>query len=118
MQFDALQNVFLYIFIGVVLGYFLTKYYYEKTRNFALGKTIEGIMISKNIEEILSLSKDLNTIIEKLRLESDGLLDQIQKSRDIETYSPDNQSIEKSSGIKNSYEEETSSKQKAENENQ
>jgi hypothetical protein len=114
MQFDSLQNIFLYIFFGVVLGYFLTRYYYEKTRNFALGKTIEGIMISKNIDVLINLSKDLNTIIEKLRLESDGLIEQIQKSRDIETYSHDDQ-LNNSLENKVSFEEEFLNAQSKEN---
>ena len=117
MQFEVLQNLFLNIFIGIVLGFILTRYYYEKTRNFALGKTIEGILISRNIEELIYLSEDLNGIIEKLRLESDGLLEQIKKSRNIETYSYDDEIIEKTLSINPVYEETSSNTEKQEKKN-
>lgn len=84
MAFESFQNFFLYVFVGTVLGFILTRYYYEKSKNYALGKTIEGIMISRNVEEILNLSQDLASVIEKIRYESDSLLEQIKKARDIE----------------------------------
>lgn len=71
-------------------------------------------MISKNIDVLINLSKDLNTIIEKLRLESDGLIEQIQKSRDIETYSHDDQ-LNNSLENKVSFEEEFLNAQRKEN---
>jgi hypothetical protein len=85
MDLASIQNILFDVLIGMILGFFISRYFYEKNKNHALGKTIEGIMISRSVEEILSLSKDLNSVIEKMQIESYELLEQILHARDIES---------------------------------
>ena len=99
MQFESIENFLFDVFIGMILGFFITRYYNKKNTNNTLGKTIEGIMISGNMEEILSLSKDLNSVIEKIQIESDELLEQILHARDIETIPHDNNIIKNSENM-------------------
>ena len=54
-------------------------------------------MISRSVEEIYSLSKDLNSLLEKIQTESYELVEQISHARDIETIPFDN-NINKTSG--------------------
>ena len=89
MEFESFQSILLYLCIGTVLGVYLTRKYHEKTKNYHLGKTIEGIMISANVEELVSLSQDLTSLIVKLQLESNKLLEEIKHAQDIETISYD-----------------------------
>jgi hypothetical protein len=74
MQFDSFQLILLYLCIGIILGIFVTRKYHEKTKNYHIGKTIEGIMISRNVEELLSLSQDLISLIVKLQFESNKFI--------------------------------------------
>ena len=99
MQFESIENFLFDVFIGMIIGFFITRYFYEKNKNHIIGKTIEGIMISGNVEEILSLSKDLNSVIEKIQIESDELLEQILHARDIETIPHDNNIIKNSENM-------------------
>jgi hypothetical protein len=96
MQFESLQSILLYICIGVILGIYVTRKYHEKTKNYHIGKTIEGILISRNVEELLSLSQDLNSLIVKLQLESNNLLEEIKHAQDIETISYDDDLLKNS----------------------
>ena len=99
MELASIQNFFFDVSIGMILGFFVTRYYYEKNRNHSLGKTIEGIMISRSVEEISSLSKDLNSLLEKIQLESYELVEQISHARDIETIPYDNNIIKDSGNM-------------------
>lgn len=99
MELAWIQNILFDVLIGIILGFFITRYYYEKNKNHVLGKTLEGIMISRSVEEILSLSKDLNIIIEKMQIESYELLEQILHARDIETIPYDNNKINNSGNM-------------------
>ena len=99
MELASIQDFFFDVSIGMILGFFITRYYYEKNRNHSLGKTIEGIMISRSVEEISSLSKDLNSLLEKIQLESYELVEQISHARDIETIPYDNKIIKDSGNM-------------------
>jgi len=99
MELASIQNIFFDVLFGMILGFFITRYYYEKNKNHTLGKTIEGIMISRSVEEIHSLSKDLNSLIEKMQIESYELLEQILHARDIETIPYDNNIINNSGNM-------------------
>ena len=99
MELASIQNIIFDVLIGMILGFFITRYYYEKNKNNIIGKTIEGIMISKSVEEISSLSKDLNSLVEKIQIESYELLEQISHARDIETIPYDNNIIKNSENM-------------------
>ena len=99
MELASIQNIIFDVLIGMILGFFITRYYYEKSKNNTIGKTIEGIMISKSVEEISSLSKDLNSLVEKIQIESYELLEQISHARDIETIPYDNNIIKNSENM-------------------
>jgi len=99
MELASIQNIIFDVSIGMILGFFVTRYYYEKNRNHSLGKTIEGIMISRSVEEISSLSKDLNSLLEKIQFESYELVEQISHARDFETIPYDNNIIKNSGNM-------------------
>lgn len=80
-----ISDLFFGFIIGSVLGSLAAWRYYKRTRNDSVGRKIENIMLSKNVEEMLILSQELNNLIEKIQTESIELYDQIYRVRDIET---------------------------------
>ena len=86
MFLDALGNIFVILFFGALIGIFLTRYYYEKTKNYKLGKTIEGVLISESIKDIVVLGEELTRILNELDFLGGELIENVKKSRDIESY--------------------------------
>ena len=85
MAFGVPEEYLVSTAIGVLIGVFAAKYFYENTRNYSIGKAIEGAMISDNIEVLFDYSKDLERLLSKMNAESDSLLDQIKRCGDIES---------------------------------
>ena len=81
------SDLFFGIIIGIIMGGLITWQYFEKTKNNSVGRRIENVLLSKNVEAVLGLSQELNELIEKLRFESDELYDAIYRVRDIESMS-------------------------------
>jgi hypothetical protein len=71
--------------IGVILGVFATRFYYERTvQNVALGRIIEFSMITKSIQDLGQLSTSLNEIIQGMIRCGEELDEQLRFSHDIE----------------------------------
>ena len=83
MMIEALKTPISIFLLGIIAGSFFTKKYLERTQH-SLGKAIESILISRNIEEIHELSKALNAIVEKLSLSGDELIEKVIDAQDIE----------------------------------
>jgi hypothetical protein len=81
---EALKTPVSIFLLGIIIGSYFTKRYLERSQNHSLGKAIESIMISRNIEEIHELSKAFNTIVEKLSLSGDELVEKVINAQDIE----------------------------------
>ena len=84
MIWRILEDYFVIFSIGLVFGVIIARYYYERATNQSLGRIIEGVMISETVDELFRQSKELESLITKMRSESDSLLDQIKRIRDIE----------------------------------
>jgi hypothetical protein len=83
------SDIFFGFIVGSVLGSIATWRFYERTKNDSVGRKIENIMLSKNVEEMLVLCQELNNVIEKIETESVELYDQIYRVRDIESLPED-----------------------------
>jgi len=81
---ETLKTPISIFILGIITGYYITKKYLERSQHHSLGKAIESIMISRNIEEIHELSKALNKIVSKLSLSGDELIEQVLNAQDIE----------------------------------
>ena len=89
MIWRIIQDYFVVFSVGLIFGVIITRYYYERASNHSLGRIIEGVMISESVDELFSHSKELESLVSKIRSESDNLIDQIKRIRDIEkTRSP------------------------------
>ena len=88
MIWDIFENYLVTLIIGAIVGGLFTRYYYEKSKNYALGKTIEGVMISGSIEDLRDYCNELDLLLTKMRSESDNLLEQIKRCMDIENMVP------------------------------
>jgi len=80
----VLENYIVVFSIGIIIGVLIARYYYERTTNYSLGKIIEGVMISESVQDLHEYGKELDSLLIKMRSESDNLLDQIKRCRDIE----------------------------------
>ena len=85
MLLDTVESYIVSTVIGLLFGIIIARYYYEKTRNFAVGKAIEGALISGNIDALINYCKDLESLLSKMNSETNTLLDQIKRCGDIET---------------------------------
>ena len=57
---DGFQMDLIIFFIGITIGIASTRYYYEKTNNYSIGKTIQGAMISDNVDLLIDLNNELS----------------------------------------------------------
>ena len=84
MMIEALKTPISIFLLGIITGSYFTKKYLERSQNHSLGKAIESILISRNIEEILELCKAFNVIVEKLSFSGDELIEKVINAQDIE----------------------------------
>lgn len=84
MMIQAIKIPISIFLIGIITGSYFTKKYLESSRNHSLGKAIESIMISRNIEEIVELCKAFNAIVDKLSISGDELIEKVINAQDIE----------------------------------
>ncbi len=91
MVWVIFENYLVTLVIGVIMGVVATRYFYEKTKNYSIGKTIEGALISGSIGDLIEYTRDLELLLDKMRNESETLLDQIKRCGDIESvnYEPE-----------------------------
>ena len=82
---ELLEDYIVVLIIGVIIGALATRLYYEKTKNYTVGKIIESAMIKGNINELINQCKDLQQILIKMNMNSEELYEQIRKSGDIES---------------------------------
>ena len=87
MLSEGFQIDLIIFVIGIVIGITITRYYYEKTKNYSIGKTIQGVMISDSVDQLIELHSELSTLLSKLNDESMNLNEQIKRSGDIESIS-------------------------------
>ena len=99
MMIEALKTPISIFLLGIITGSYFTKKYLERLRNHSLGKAIESILISRNIEEILELCNAFNVIVEKLSLSGDELIEKVINAQDIEK--PLNLSLQEINDISN-----------------
>ena len=85
MLSDGFQIDLIIFFIGIVIGITITRYYYEKTKNYSIGKTIQGAMISDSVNHLIELHNELSSSLSKIQEESMNLNEQIMRSGDIES---------------------------------
>lgn len=88
MIWEILENYLVTLIIGAIIGAIAIRYYYENSKNYALGKTIEGAMISSSVDELKDYCSELDLLLSKMRSESDTLLEQIKRCKDIENIVP------------------------------
>jgi hypothetical protein len=90
MIWDILDNYLLTLIVGVIIGVVANRYFYKKTTNHSIGQTIEGALISGSVGELFEHAKDLELLLDKMRKESDNLLEEIKRCVDIEyiSYEP------------------------------
>lgn len=84
MLWSAIEDYFIIIFIGFIIGVIVTRYYYERVLNRSLGRTIEGAVISNNVDRLRRKNRDLETILRQMMEECDSLTERIMRIRDIE----------------------------------
>jgi len=82
---EVIETHIVMMIIGVILGVFATRFYYERTvKNVALGRIIEFSMITKSIQDLGQLSTNLNEIIQGMIRCGEELDEQLRFSHDIE----------------------------------
>jgi hypothetical protein len=81
---EIIDNYVVAFFFGTILGFIITRYYYEKNRNYNLGRTIESVLISSSVKSLWEYHKKIDQLLSNMRLESDALTDQIKRFQDIE----------------------------------
>ena len=82
---EVIETHIVMMIIGVILGVFATRFYYERTvKNVALGRIIEFSMITKSIQDLGQLSTSLNEIIQGMIRCGEELDEQLRFSHDIE----------------------------------
>ena len=87
MIWDILKNYLVVLLFGVAIGFLISRRLSEDTNHYSLGKTIEGSVISRRVSYLSAYCKELDSLISNIRNETDALLDQINRFRDIETVS-------------------------------
>jgi len=70
--------------IGFFVGIEVSRHYNEKTRKYSLGKIIQGVMISKSVNELQEYSSQLDLLLHKIIVSSDNLATQLRRGEDIE----------------------------------
>ena len=85
MAWDIYGNYITTLVIGSIMGVIATRYFYEKTKNYSIGKTIESALISGSIDDLLDHQKDLEQLLAAMRHESNTLMEQIKRCGDIES---------------------------------
>lgn len=82
---EVIETHIVMMIIGVILGVFVTRFYYERTvQNVALGRIIEFSMITKSIQDLGQHATTLNEIIQGMIRCSEELDEQLRFSHDIE----------------------------------
>jgi hypothetical protein len=89
MIWDILKNYFVVLLFGVAVGFLISRRLSEETNHYSLGKTIEGSVISRRVSYLSAYCNELDSLLSNIRIETDALLDQIHRFRDIETVSYD-----------------------------
>ena len=79
--------------IGILIGFLITRYYYEEVSKHSLGKIIESALITDEVVELYKQTKELDTLLDKIRFSSDSLFDKVRRSRDIENRLDDVQNL-------------------------
>lgn len=77
------------LLFGVAVGFLISRRLSEETNHYSLGKTIEGSVISRRVSYLSAYCNELDSLLSNIRIETDALLDQIHRFRDIETVSYD-----------------------------
>jgi len=99
MIWDILENYLVILIIGIVIGIIFTRYYYERTKNYSIGKIFEAVMISNNVNDLRNYCNELDILLSKMRIESDTLMESINRCGDIERIREDVTEEESSSNI-------------------
>jgi hypothetical protein len=94
MIWRILEDYFVVFSVGLILGLLIARYYYERVSNHSLGRIIEGVVISESVEDLQGYSRELESLLLKMRSEADNLLDQVKRFRDIERMLGDSESLD------------------------
>lgn len=89
MIWDILKNYLVVLLFGVAIGFFISRRLSEETNHYSLGKTIEGSVISRRVNYLSAYCSELDSLLSNIRNETDALLDQMNRFRDIESVSYD-----------------------------
>jgi hypothetical protein len=89
-----IEDAFVVFSIGFFLGAIVIRYYYERVDNRSLGRIIDGAMISDSVEKLYGQSREMESLLGKMRSEADSLVDFIKRCRDIEKRKNDSELYE------------------------